>query len=79
MRTIHARFDGQVIIPDEPLDLPPNQALVVQIEPITHTSDPVEESALTWLAAHALKSPTLPADLADQHDQYLYSPLIKGQ
>ncbi len=71
--TVHAHFDGQVIIPDEPLDLPPNQALIVQIEPINQTSETVEESALTWLAAHASQSPTLPTDLADQHDRYLWS------
>jgi len=69
--TVHARFDGQVIIPDEPLDLPPNQALLVQIEPIDQTSEVVAESALTWLAAHASQSPVLPADLAEQHDRYL--------
>ena len=30
--TVHAHFDGKVIVPDEPLDLRPNQALIVQIE-----------------------------------------------
>jgi hypothetical protein len=32
MVTVGAHFDGQVIVPDEPLDLPPHQALIVQIE-----------------------------------------------
>lgn len=32
--TINAHFDGRVIIPDEPLDLPANQALILQIEPV---------------------------------------------
>jgi hypothetical protein len=32
--TVNAHFDGRAIIPDEPLDLRPNQALIVQIEPI---------------------------------------------
>jgi hypothetical protein len=30
--TINAHFDGKVIITDERLDLPPNAALLVQIE-----------------------------------------------
>ncbi len=30
--TVHAHFDDRTIIPDEPLDLRPNQALIVQIE-----------------------------------------------
>jgi hypothetical protein len=69
--TIHARFDGRVIVPDKPLDLPLNQALLVQIEPVDQTSETVDGSALMWLAAHASESPTLPTDLADQHDRYL--------
>jgi len=28
--TVHAHFDGKAIIPDEPLDIPPNQALILQ-------------------------------------------------
>ena len=43
--TVNAHFDGKVIIPDEPLDLPPNQALIVQIEPVG-ARETAEESAL---------------------------------
>ena len=32
--TVNAHFDGMAIIPDQPLDLPPNQALIVHIEPV---------------------------------------------
>ena len=67
--TVKAHFDGKVIVPDEPLDLRPNQALIVQIEPIEGEK---EESALAWIAANAGDSDTLPTDLADQHDHYLY-------
>jgi len=70
--TVNAHFDGKVIIPDEPLDLPPNQPLIVQIEPVRGPGEPAEESALSWLAANAVESDTLPTDLADQHDHYLY-------
>ena len=67
--TVNAHFDGKVIVPDEPLDLRPNQALRVQIEPI---EDEGEDSALAWIVAHAVESDALPTDLADQHDHYLY-------
>jgi hypothetical protein len=67
--TVNAHFDGMVIVPDEPLDLRPNQALIVQIEPLEGET---EESALAWIAANAVDSDALPADLADQHDHYLY-------
>jgi len=67
--TVSAHFDGKVIVPDEPLDLRPNQALRIQIEPLESEA---EESALAWIAANAVESDALPADLADQHDHYLY-------
>lgn len=70
--TINAHFDGKVIVPDQPLDLPANQPLIVQIEPVSAPGEPVEEPSLTWIAANAVASDTLPADLADQHDHYLY-------
>ncbi len=67
--TVRAHFDGRVIIPDEPLDLRPNQAVIVQIEPL---EGEMEESALAWIEANAVESDALPTDLADQHDHYLY-------
>jgi hypothetical protein len=36
---INAHYDGKVIVPDEPLDLPPNQPLLVRIESISLPSD----------------------------------------
>jgi len=72
MVAIHAHYDGKVIVPDEPLDLPPNQALVVRIESVAGGDAPGDESALTWLAENACESPSLPSDLAQQHDHYLY-------
>ena len=69
--TVNAHFDGKAIIPDEPLDLPPNQALIVQIEPVG-ARETAEGSALAWLAENAVENDDLPTDLADQHDHYLY-------
>jgi hypothetical protein len=69
--TVNAHFDGWAIIPDEPLDMPPNQALIVQIER-AEPREPGEESALAWLAANAVESDELPTDLADQHDHYVH-------
>ena len=66
MIAINAHYDGRVIIPDEPVDLPPNQPLTVRIEP----KNP--ESALTWLANNASDSKIAPTDLSHQHDHYLY-------
>jgi len=62
-------LDGKVIVPDEPLDLRPNQPLLLQIEPLESET---EGSALAWIVANAVDSDALPADLAEQHDHYLY-------
>jgi hypothetical protein len=70
--TVSAHFDGKVIVPDEPLDLPANQALILQIQPVGGEAAPAEESVLSWLAANAAESDALPTDLADRHDHYLY-------
>jgi hypothetical protein len=57
--------------PDEPLDLPPNQALILEIQPVNREGEPAEESALAWIAANAIDSEALPEDL-DRRDHYLY-------
>jgi hypothetical protein len=70
MIAIHARFDGKVLVPDQPLDLPPNQRVVVRIEPVMDESGQ-NHSALKWIAENAVDA-ALPEDLAHQHDHYLY-------
>lgn len=72
MTTVSAHFDGKVIIPDEPLDLPTNQPLIVRIEPVAENREAAGESVLSWLATNAVESDALPIDLADRHDHYLY-------
>ena len=70
--TVSAHFDGKVIVPDEPLDLPPNEPLILQIQRVGGEAAPAEASVLSWLADNAVDSDALPADLADRHDHYLY-------
>lgn len=50
--TIHAHFDGKVIVPDDPLDLPYNQALILDIQTVEEQT-PSTASSLDWLAANA--------------------------
>ncbi len=74
MIALKAHFDGKVIVPDEPIHLPPGQALVVHVQPVpapaSETTKP--ESFLEWVAKHRIEDDNLPADLAYQHDYYLY-------
>jgi hypothetical protein len=70
MITIQAHFDGQAIIPDQPLDLPRDKTLVISIE-LPPEGESSGVSALDWLAENAIVD-DLPEDLATEHDHYLY-------
>jgi hypothetical protein len=72
MTTIKARFDGQVFVPEGPVNLPAGFLLEI---PIPAPSSSLEESTLIRLARLADQfpdNPNSPADLAEQHDHYLY-------
>jgi predicted nucleic acid-binding protein len=68
MIPINAHFDGRVIVRDEPIDLPPNQALVVRIEAKGVNDPSARASALAWPAANASDITDVPSDLAHQYD-----------
>ncbi len=64
---ITAHFDGKVLIPDEDVELPVGQPLLLHIE-LTSSSTP----RFADLLGLEVDLPDAPADLAAQHDQYLY-------
>jgi len=66
-RTITGHFDGKVIVPDEPVQLPVGQPLQLRIE-LVETSSPRFADFLRFAA----DLPDAPEDLAAQHDHYLY-------
>ena len=66
-KTITAHFDGAVLVPDEPVQLPIGQPLRISVE--------LEDSAATRFADlfdFSVDMPDAPPDLAAQHDHYLY-------
>ncbi len=65
-RTIAAHFDGKVIIPDEPVQLPVGQMLRLHLE-LAEPPPPFAD-----LLRFAADLPDAPSDLAAQHDHYLY-------
>ena len=71
MIAVKAHYDGKVLIPDEPVDLPKNEPLLVHIE-FARKKKPQGIAALQWLAENAVADDSLPADLSYQHDHYLY-------
>jgi hypothetical protein len=72
MTVLKAHFDGKVLIPDEPVNLPTNCVLEVRVEPVRKTS--ANEHSLQRLLEVAKRFPVTDgaADGAAQHDHYLY-------
>lgn len=70
MIAINAHFDGRVIVPDEPVELPVG-ALRIRIDPVPNAA-PTGPSALDWIVQNAAAEGVLPNDLSVQHDHYLY-------
>jgi len=67
-RTITGHFDGKVIVPDEPVQLPVGQPLQVRIERVETSS-----ARFADFLRFAADLPDAPEDLAAQHDHYLYA------
>jgi hypothetical protein len=71
-RTILATFDGEVLRPEEPLDLEPNGRYRVTIEePEPEQAREPDEHPLMKYLEYAVDA-DLPSDFAEQHDHYLY-------
>jgi hypothetical protein len=71
--TLIAHFDGKVIVPDEPVELPTGCRLEIRVE----TADVQKQrpGSLLRLAERAAKipaNPDAPTDGAAQHDHYLH-------
>jgi hypothetical protein len=82
MTVLKAHFDGRVLVPDEPVDLPTNCALEVRVVPLkSPESSPDDKKALERLARLA-KEVAKPdpgrADGAAEHDHYLYGSAKRG-
>ena len=78
MTVLKAHFDGKVLVPDEPVDLPMNCSLEVQVKPqkLSPTLAQKDEGdslmKLVELARKFPMGPGAPTDGAAQHDHYLY-------
>ena len=78
MTVVKAHFDGKVLVPDEPVDLPLNCALELRVQPVPsgrHPSLSPDEKPLMrliQLLEELPDDPNTPGDGAGQHDHYLY-------
>ncbi|MCX6617247.1 MAG: antitoxin family protein [Acidobacteria bacterium] len=69
MRTVDMIFDGEVLRPEQPLDLQPNGRYRVTIEPAAEPEEPGEWSLQDILG---MACDLGVSDLAKQHNQCLY-------
>ena len=69
---VHAVFDGEALLPDEPVDLQVNERYVLTIQQAAESHDgcAVEEGPAFDLSSLGVRT-GIP-DLATQHDHYLY-------
>ncbi|QDU21625.1 hypothetical protein [Urbifossiella limnaea] len=65
-QTIAAHFDGRVIVPDGPVELPTGLPLRIRVELADNP-----EPRFAALLGFAADLPDAPPDLAAQHDHYL--------
>ena len=76
MIMFRAHFDGSVLVPDEPVDLPRDCQVSVSVTdaPSEYTVTEQDQPLLRLARALAQHPANLerPADLAEQHDHYLY-------
>jgi hypothetical protein len=72
--TIRAHYDGKVIVPDEPVELPIDQPLKVEVQPAYSESavlaDVEWHAALDRLAARAIHGLNIPDDALRRENLY---------
>jgi predicted DNA-binding antitoxin AbrB/MazE fold protein len=71
MVILKARFDGHVLVPVEPIDLPVGCELEISIMALPDRKSTTLQ-ALAEIAEQFPANADLPTDLAAQHDHYLY-------
>lgn len=67
-RTMTAIFDGEVLRPDEPVDLKPNTKVRITIE----ASEAPVEKTLSFLDTAASLNLDGPSDWSERFEEYLY-------
>ncbi|MDP6111974.1 MAG: hypothetical protein QGG53_08900 [Planctomycetota bacterium] len=65
--SLKAHYDGTVLVPDEPVNLPVGTPLRIQVEVAESGTSPFKD-----LLEFEADLPDAPPDLAAQHDHYLY-------
>jgi hypothetical protein len=88
---VRARYDGKVLIPDHPLDLPADSDVEIEVRAVARgNGDEAAEPAgegddrplmrlLEGIPGVPIQDDDLPTDLAAEHDHYLYGTPKKNE
>jgi hypothetical protein len=74
-RTMTAMFDGEVLRPDEPVDLEPNTRVRITID----SSEQPEAKTMSFLDTAASLNLEGPSDWSERFEDYLYGRDIDGK
>lgn len=78
MVAVKGHFDGKVFVPDEPVDLPRNQAVILHVE-VAPAQAGNGRAGDAWDVLSANEgSVEAPADWSAEHDHYLYGTPKRG-
>ncbi len=73
MVAIKGHFDGKVFVPEEPVDLPRGQSVILHIATAPGNGSPRgEQHVLDWVVENLVAKTDLPSDGSVEHDHYLY-------
>jgi hypothetical protein len=75
---LRARFDGHVLIPEGPVELPTECVIELDARPLTDEKPKTTLQRLAEIAAKYPADPDSPGDAAAQHDHYLYGTPKRG-
>jgi len=80
MVAIKSHFDGKVFIPDEPVDLPSNQSVILHVQPTDtpHSTKDQPEGDFFNIMQSLIGSIEAPQDWSAEHDHYLYGTPKRG-
>ena len=79
MIALKGHYDGKVIVPEGPVDLPTGEPLLITLKLMRKRKRSKKRSALQWMVDNSVAHDGLPPDLAHEHDHYLYGTPKKGK
>ena len=73
MVAIRGHFGGKVFVPDEPVNLPRDQSVVLHVEPMVSEGPGSTEHFLTWVVENLVEKTNLPGASGEAQSQRLNS------